>query len=113
MEPVWGDAVQWPWGTEPGVLLDRRAPGMGRRILVPKGEKREWSLVLPSFAYGSQLATLQRTTCWRAMRIFFIGSCLVSPRAPSTFHRCAHFPSSPTSTSWVVVRGRLLLDYLF
>lgn len=39
VEPVWQNSMQWPWGTEPGVLLDRRAPGMGRRIIVPKGEK--------------------------------------------------------------------------
>ncbi|KAL4075918.1 hypothetical protein V8B97DRAFT_2001929 [Scleroderma yunnanense] len=39
VEPVWRNSTQWPWGTEPGVILDRRAPGMGRRIVIPKGDK--------------------------------------------------------------------------
>lgn len=39
VEPVWSKTTTWPWGTEPGVIIDRRAPGMGRRMIVPKGEK--------------------------------------------------------------------------
>ncbi|KAI6119408.1 hypothetical protein EDD16DRAFT_1885053 [Pisolithus croceorrhizus] len=39
VEPVWSKTTAWPWGTEPGVIIDRRAPGMGRRMIVPKGEK--------------------------------------------------------------------------
>ncbi|KAF8450440.1 hypothetical protein L210DRAFT_3618109 [Boletus edulis BED1] len=35
VEPVWSAS---PWGTEHGVILDRRAPGMGRRLLVRKGD---------------------------------------------------------------------------
>ena len=37
IEPVWRDS---PWGTEHGVILDRRALGMGRRLLVRKGDTR-------------------------------------------------------------------------
>lgn len=46
VEPVWQNASEWPWGIKPGVIHDRRAPGMGRRMIVPKGEKRmcqSWS----------------------------------------------------------------------
>ncbi|KAG6337365.1 hypothetical protein ID866_1738 [Astraeus odoratus] len=39
VEPVWCRTAEWPWGTETGVIVDRRAPGMGRRMIVPKGEK--------------------------------------------------------------------------
>lgn len=39
VEPVWQNASEWPWGIKPGVIHDRRAPGMGRRMIVPKGEK--------------------------------------------------------------------------
>lgn len=37
VEPVWR-TNEWPWGTEDGTILDRRAPGMGKRMLVRKGE---------------------------------------------------------------------------
>ncbi|KAF8842303.1 Aminomethyltransferase folate-binding domain-containing protein [Paxillus ammoniavirescens] len=39
VEPIWRNSVNWPWGTEHGVILDRRAPGMGRRLLVRKGDR--------------------------------------------------------------------------
>ncbi|KAJ3510300.1 hypothetical protein NLJ89_g4761 [Agrocybe chaxingu] len=39
VEPVWNGTQSWPWGTEEGVILDRRAVGMGRRLLVRKGER--------------------------------------------------------------------------
>ncbi|KAF9226504.1 Aminomethyltransferase folate-binding domain-containing protein, partial [Gyrodon lividus] len=39
IEPVWRNSLDWPWGTEDGVILDRRAPGMGRRLLVRKGDR--------------------------------------------------------------------------
>ncbi|KIK36408.1 hypothetical protein CY34DRAFT_525207 [Suillus luteus UH-Slu-Lm8-n1] len=37
VEPVWLTS-EWPWGTENGTILDQRAPGMGKRMLVRKGE---------------------------------------------------------------------------
>lgn len=41
IEPVWDiDAADWPWGIQDGVILDRRVPGMGRRLLVRNGDKR-------------------------------------------------------------------------
>jgi folate-binding Fe-S cluster repair protein YgfZ len=40
VEPVWRTS-EWPWGTENGIILDRRAPGMGKRMLVRKGDTRE------------------------------------------------------------------------
>ena len=43
VEPVWnnGEGSHCPWGRESGVLHDRRAVGMGRRLLVRKGDRRE------------------------------------------------------------------------
>ncbi|KIJ69985.1 hypothetical protein HYDPIDRAFT_78408 [Hydnomerulius pinastri MD-312] len=39
VEPVWRNPTDWPWGTQHGVILDRRAPGMGRRMIVRKGDR--------------------------------------------------------------------------
>ncbi|EIN10687.1 Aminomethyltransferase folate-binding domain-containing protein [Punctularia strigosozonata HHB-11173 SS5] len=38
VEPVWDASEEWPWGHEDLALNDARAPGMGRRQLVTKGE---------------------------------------------------------------------------
>ncbi|KAJ8502439.1 hypothetical protein ONZ45_g11753 [Pleurotus djamor] len=38
VEPVWPSA-EWPWGTEQHVILDQRAPGMGKRRLLRKGDR--------------------------------------------------------------------------
>ncbi|KAJ3535667.1 hypothetical protein NMY22_g6380 [Coprinellus aureogranulatus] len=38
VEPVWGEGAHL-WGTEAGVIRDRRGVGLGRRLLVQKGEK--------------------------------------------------------------------------
>ncbi|KAH0840006.1 hypothetical protein J3R83DRAFT_968 [Lanmaoa asiatica] len=54
VEPVWRDSLASPWGTEHGVILDHRAPGMGRRLLIRKGDRpREASThdVLAADAY--------------------------------------------------------------
>lgn len=45
VEPVWRDSPTSPWGTEHGIILDRRAPGVGRRLLVHKGDRRPWLLL--------------------------------------------------------------------
>lgn len=39
VEPEW-PLEEWPWGTEHGIIRDRRAPGMGKRVLVRKGDER-------------------------------------------------------------------------
>ncbi|KAH9947278.1 Aminomethyltransferase folate-binding domain-containing protein [Amylocystis lapponica] len=39
VEPVWDRVSEWAWGTEAGVLRDRRAVGMGHRMLVRKGDR--------------------------------------------------------------------------
>ncbi|KAI9067627.1 Aminomethyltransferase folate-binding domain-containing protein [Trametes sanguinea] len=39
IEPVWDKDGEWPWGSTPGVLRDRRAVGMGHRLLVRKGDR--------------------------------------------------------------------------
>jgi transferase CAF17, mitochondrial len=41
VEPDWSGESQWPWGMEKQSIRDRRAVGMGRRMLVKKGERRE------------------------------------------------------------------------
>lgn len=42
VEPVWDHEPSWPWGSEARVLRDRRAVGMGHRLLVKKDELREY-----------------------------------------------------------------------
>ncbi|KAJ7179188.1 Aminomethyltransferase folate-binding domain-containing protein [Mycena filopes] len=37
-EPVWNTADEWPWGSKHEIIHDRRAPGMGNRLLVRKGD---------------------------------------------------------------------------
>ncbi|KAI9001256.1 Aminomethyltransferase folate-binding domain-containing protein [Trametes punicea] len=39
IEPVWDKNGEWPWGSEPSILRDRRAVGMGHRLLVRKGDR--------------------------------------------------------------------------
>ncbi|KAF9484020.1 Aminomethyltransferase folate-binding domain-containing protein [Pholiota conissans] len=39
IEPDWSQCEEWPWGTQENVIQDRRAVGMGRRLLVKKGDK--------------------------------------------------------------------------
>jgi folate-binding protein YgfZ len=39
VEPDWSGGNQWPWGMEERRIRDRRAVGMGGRILVKKGDK--------------------------------------------------------------------------
>ena len=48
VEPIW-DAEKWPWGGQDGhSLLDRRAHGMGKRVLVRKGDRRMSRFLLPT-----------------------------------------------------------------
>lgn len=39
VEPTW-EGIGWPWGTQNESLIDWRAPGMGKRLLVRKGDRR-------------------------------------------------------------------------
>jgi folate-binding Fe-S cluster repair protein YgfZ len=41
VEPDWSGESEWPWGMDEREVRDRRAVGMGRRMLVRKGERRE------------------------------------------------------------------------
>jgi hypothetical protein len=41
-EPTWDLADEWPWGSQDEALHDMRAPGMGRRLLVKKGDLRTY-----------------------------------------------------------------------
>ncbi len=41
IEPRWDKGGEWPWGSTVGVLRDRRAVGMGTRLLLKKGDRRK------------------------------------------------------------------------
>ena len=45
IEPVWDKNGEWPWGSTQGVLRDRRAVGLGHRLLVRKGDRRKHLVV--------------------------------------------------------------------
>jgi len=48
IEPMWNVTHDWPWGTREGIIHDRRAVGMGSRLLVKKGTHRtQSSTILP------------------------------------------------------------------
>ena len=40
VEPDWTSETEWPWGKEDKKIRDRRAVGMGERLLVRKGDRR-------------------------------------------------------------------------
>ena len=42
IEPDWRSEHLWPWGMTTGVVNDRRGVGLGRRLLVRKGDRRKW-----------------------------------------------------------------------
>lgn len=44
VEPDWSKETEWPWGTQTERVRDRRAVGMGTRMLVKKGDKRECNI---------------------------------------------------------------------
>jgi folate-binding Fe-S cluster repair protein YgfZ len=41
IEPIWNSTTEWPWGAGDLTLRDRRAPGMGARHLIRKGDRRK------------------------------------------------------------------------
>lgn len=54
LEPIFGDELNWPWGTQDEAIQDRRAVGMGRRLLVRKGDRREHSALHLSLTLGHE-----------------------------------------------------------
>jgi hypothetical protein len=61
IEPNWSGTNDWPWGTREGIIHDRRAVGMGSRLIVKKGTHRAHSSTiapimtlnsLPNFSPG-------------------------------------------------------------
>ncbi|THV08625.1 Aminomethyltransferase folate-binding domain-containing protein [Dendrothele bispora CBS 962.96] len=59
IEPVWANASeQWPWGSEDRMIRDRRAPGMGCRVLVGKNDRP--SLASTHVEVNSDLYKLHR-----------------------------------------------------
>ncbi|KAJ7498986.1 Aminomethyltransferase folate-binding domain-containing protein [Mycena latifolia] len=59
-EPAWNSTEKWPWGVQDEALQDRRAPGMGRRLLVRKGD-------LPPEASSHDLASSDAYTLHRIL----------------------------------------------
>lgn len=51
VEPDWSEENEWPWGTQEERVRDRRAVGMGTRMLVRKGDKRESDIPCYYFAF--------------------------------------------------------------
>ncbi|KAJ3971284.1 Aminomethyltransferase folate-binding domain-containing protein [Lentinula raphanica] len=51
IEPVWSPSDDWPWGSQEHVIRDRRAVGMGHRLLVKKGDKPSDHDGVPQEAY--------------------------------------------------------------
>lgn len=41
VEPDWSAETEWPWGMQEERIIDRRAVGMGERLLVKKAERRK------------------------------------------------------------------------
>lgn len=46
IEPIWNGTNHWPWGTQEGIIYDRRAVGMGSRFIVKKGTHRKQSFTI-------------------------------------------------------------------
>lgn len=111
VEPVWtleNEVDGWPWGTEPGVIRDRRGVGLGRRLLVPKGDKRECislssfhALLMPSFQPRKPLLM----TLPSPKTPSFTGYYTESLKGMSISHLFRHFPWTLISISWEEVRG--------
>ena len=105
VEPAWDHTDEWPWGVQDLILRDRRAVGMGRRMLIKKGDLRE-----------SDHFTLENIDeCFRQRRkhplmtlpIPILTLCIVSymacPRVCRTFSQCRPTQWNPTWTSWAGV----------
>ncbi|KAG6817431.1 hypothetical protein H0H87_008599 [Tephrocybe sp. NHM501043] len=59
VEPKWAQS-EWPWGSKDESILDRRAPGMGKRLLVKKGS-------LPQETSDHELASFDAYTLHRIL----------------------------------------------
>ncbi|KAJ7744507.1 Aminomethyltransferase folate-binding domain-containing protein [Mycena maculata] len=60
-EPAWNTVDEWPWGSQDEMIRDQRAPGMGKRLLVRKGDR-------PPDASSHDLATSDAYTLHRILR---------------------------------------------
>lgn len=61
VEPVWTDSSNWPWGSLSHVIHDRRAVGMGRRLLVRKGDSRSSIYLFVPLSLNDYIATSPRS----------------------------------------------------
>jgi transferase CAF17, mitochondrial len=56
VEPVW-DPSERPWGAEDYAMKDRRAAGMGNRLLVKNGERRMYATLVPCLVIDDSHST--------------------------------------------------------
>lgn len=95
IEPVWPDTLTWPWGTEELIIRDRRAVGMGARILVSKAEIRtQIYIVVAEFMLLNRLLKPHRRlrTMWLAVTPTLCTEYFtVYPRVLTTYLPCKHF----------------------
>ena len=94
IEPVWDKDGEWPWGSTPGVMRDRRAVGMGHRLLVRKGDRRKQSTRSLCSAdtplHETQRRKARHTMLRRQMSTICIAYCMASQRARTTSRQCKH-----------------------
>lgn len=100
IEPVWDSEDSAPWGVEPGVLRDRRAIGMGHRLLVRKGDRREClgclcvsNVLKAAQHYRHPLMTWPRKTITWCTEL-----CMVCQKACRISCQCMHSQWSLIST---------------
>jgi hypothetical protein len=102
IEPVWkhDEGTSWHWGKEPGVLRDRRAIGMGHRLIVRKGDLRKYYSEF-STACGvtfEQPAKRPRTTLPQSKTTFSTEYYMACPREIRTLYLCNPFRWTQTWT---------------
>jgi len=96
IEPKWNETHVWPWGTQEGTIHDRRAVGMGSRLIVKKGTHRTQSSTIGPTHDPKQSLPIQpvpplHTTLYLLMNIFFIEYCTEFPKEFVRYPRCKVF----------------------
>jgi hypothetical protein len=107
VEPIYApDSSPWSAGRELA-LSDRRAPGLGIRMLVRKGDRRTWALTVVGFLLKLRHFQLPKRsiTSWLTRHhTHCIVSNTVSQREFWRFHRCNLYQWNSTWTLWAQVR---------
>jgi hypothetical protein len=106
VEPIWDVSGDWPWGQEDEILRDRRASGMGRRLLIRKGKRREYIAVFSRIIADPPLP--QQRKQWIMMSsilmiIRFIAYCMECRKVYQISLPCMLSPWTRILTSWADV----------